>query len=228
MSADRTDRLTIRGLGVTRAVAGEAPLPAVAEELCSIIRGPIDGLETSPRDCVDGRVGTGAIDGAGYVDAAFTKARLDALLAGRDDFSVLHLGTHFSLRPGNALRSSLLLGDGTRLTLDALSAFDFTRLSLVTLSACQTGLGGASGDDGREVEGLSSLVQRRGAQRVVASLWRVEDASTAALMRELYASIAAGSSAATALQHAARALRADARYRHPYYWAGFVVAGAEP
>jgi len=228
MAEDRTGRLSIRGLGVTRAVAGQSALPAVAEELCSIIRGPIDGLESSPPDCVDGRVGTGAIDGAGYVDAAFTKARLDALLAGRDDFSVLHLGTHFSLRPGNALRSSLLLGDGTRLTLDALSAFDFTRLNLVTLSACQTGLGGATGDDGREVEGLSALVQRRGARRVVASLWRVEDASTAALMRELYASIAAGSSAATALQHAARALRADARFRHPYYWAGFVVAGAAP
>jgi hypothetical protein len=71
---------------------------------------------------------------------------------------------HFRLRSGNALRSFLLLGDGSKLTLDTISNLDFRAIDLVTLSACETGLGGSRADDGREIEGLSALVQRRAGQ----------------------------------------------------------------
>lgn len=122
------------------------------------------------------------------------------------DFLVLHTGTHFRLRPGNALRSFLLLGDGSKLTLDAIGAMDFSAVDVVTLSACETGMGGAHADDGREVEGLSALVQRRGAGRVIASLWAVDDVSTAQLMRSIYQSFAAdhGDAALGAAAGAAR------------------------
>jgi CHAT domain-containing protein len=155
------------------------------------------------------------------------------LLRGPRDFSVLHVGTHFRLCPGNALRSFLLLGDGSHLTLDTLASLDFSGLDVVTLSACETGLGGARTDDGREIEGLSALVERRGARRVVASLWPVEDVSTAELMRLFYASFdAAHGDAALGLQRAQRALRASnhggASYASPFYWAGFVVSGSRP
>ncbi len=102
----------------------------------------------------------------------------------------------------------------------------------MTLSACQSGLGGATTDDGREVEGLSAIVQRRGAQHVVASLWQVEDRSTAHLMREMYAALSASKmDPAVALRHsqlALRALREGGRhpYEHPYYWGGFLVSGS--
>ena len=143
-------------------------------------------------------------------------------------------GSHFALRPGNAVRSFLLLGDGTQLTLDRLAAIDFTGIELMTLSACQTALGGAITDDGREIEGLASLVQNAGVARVIASLWRVEDRSTALLMAEFYrrlADIRAGHQAqsASALRLAQLELRnrvVDGRhpYAHPYYWAGFTLA----
>ncbi|HLA71421.1 MAG TPA: CHAT domain-containing protein [Steroidobacteraceae bacterium] len=222
--------LTVRGLGLTRAVAGYDALPAMADELCDVVRGPIEGLAVRGRMCPREEFGNGALTGAGFADAAFTEARLTDLLTEERHFSVLHLGTHFSLRPGNARRSFLLLGDGNRLTLDTIAGLDFHDLRLVTLSACQSGLGGATTDDGREVEGLSAIVQRRGAESVVASLWRVEDRSTARLMRELYDALSSQrGDAAAALRRSQLKLRAvrtgsTRPYEHPYYWGGFLVS----
>jgi CHAT domain-containing protein len=228
--ATDNEQLTVRGLGLTRAVAGYQALPAMADELCDVIRGPIEGLEMRGRTCPRDEYGNGALEGEGFADGAFTEARLEGLLTDEHQFSVLHLGTHFSLRPGNARRSFLVLGDGSHLTLDAIANLNFSDLKLVTLSACQSGLGGATTDDGREVEGLSAIVQRRGARSVVASLWRVEDRSTARLMRELYASLPGqrGDTAA-ALRRSQLRLRAfrdggSHPYEHPYYWGGFLVS----
>src|SRR5690606_31388067 len=114
--------------------------------------------------------------------------------------------------PGNAMRSYLVLGDGSRLMLDQLSSLDFAGIDLVTLSACQTGLGGARTDDGREIEGLNAIVQERGARKVIASLWRVDDASTAELMRSMYQTLAENAEdVARALQRAQRAVRSIER-----------------
>lgn len=228
--AARGAPLKVRGLGVTRALAGYDALPAMADELCDVVRGPIEGLELQGRMCPRQQFGDGALEGAGFADAAFTAARLQTLLEGERQFSVLHLGTHFSLRPGNARRSFLLLGDGSKFSLDAIAGLDFHNLRLVTLSACQSGLGGATTDDGREIEGLSAIVQRRGAESVVASLWRVEDRSTSRLMRELYDALPGqrGDVAASLRksQLKLRGVRDDGKkpYQHPYYWAGFLVS----
>ncbi len=236
--ADRTagargaqDAWRVRGLGTTQAVLGYQALPAVADELCSIIDGPITGLTATVAACPTPGTGSGALRGEGFADLAFTESRFRTLFEGRRDFSVLHLGTHFHLRPGNAMRSYLVLGDGSKLTLDALAALDFHGIELLTLSACQTGIGGATAEDGREIDGLSALVQRRGARRVVSSLWEVEDASTALLMRAMYRELAQHGDAPLALKRAQSALRTLRRdgarpYEHPYYWAGFVVSGS--
>jgi len=195
------------------------------------VRGPIEGLDAQPGVCADPAASKGALEGEGWADASFTEQRFEDLLEGPKDFSVLHLGTHFRLRPGNAMRSFLVLGDGSKLTLDRIQAMDFTGIELLTLSACQTALGGAVTDDGREVEGLSSVVQRRGAVNVVASLWQVEDASTARLMNGMYRDLASGKvDALRALQRAQLSLRSYKKdgahpYEHPYYWAGFVLSG---
>jgi CHAT domain-containing protein/tetratricopeptide (TPR) repeat protein len=217
----------VRGFGVTQAIAGFPALPAVADEMCYVVRGPIEGLNSTDGACPGPSTGNGALEGKGFVDAAFTAERFAHMGDVAEGFSVLHIGTHFRLRPGNALRSYLLLGDGSKLTLDAIGAMDFSAVDVVTLSACETGMGGARTDDGREVEGLSALVQRRGAGRVIASLWAVDDVSTAQLMRSIYQSFAANQGdAALGLQQAQRALRK--RYADPFYWAGFYVAGSRP
>ena len=224
----------IRGFGVTQAISGFPALPAVADELCFVIDGPIYGLTSSDGACPSPTQGNGALAGEGFADAAFTEARLRESLTSPGAFSVLHIGTHFRLRPGNALRSYLLLGDGSQLTLDTISSLSFQGVDLVTLSACQTGLGGARSDDGREIEGLSAMVQRRGAGNVIASLWPVEDASTAQLMRTLYSNFAVNhGDAALGLQRAQQVLRQGkgpngSANRDPYYWAGFFVASSHP
>ena len=226
-------RLRVLGFGVTQAVAGFQPLPGMADELCYVVHGPISGLVTHSAACRGADAGDGALPGEGFADSAFTARRFETSLRAPHSYTVLHVGTHFSLRPGNAMRSFLVLGDGSRLMLDQLAALDFTGLDLVTLSACQTAMGGGQTDDGREIEGLSAIVQQRGAKQVIASLWQVEDESTAQLMHGMYLALAAhGTDVASALRQAQQRLRAQVSggrhpYAHPYYWAGFVVSSRE-
>ena len=222
--------LKVRGLGVAQAVPGFDALPAMADELCDVVRGPITGLTQRGSACTSMTVGNGALPGLGFADAAFTEARFDSLLQDTSDYSILHIGTHFSLRPGNVMQSFLVLGDGSRLSLDAISKLSFSGIDLVTLSACQTALGGAMSDDGREIEGLSAIVQHAGARQVIASLWQVEDKSTALLMRQLYGHLVeSGADGARALQQSQLellTLNIGGRrpYAQPFYWAGFVAS----
>ena len=225
--------LRVLGFGVTQAVDGFQPLPGMADELCYVVNGPIAGLATRSAVCRGTAAGEGALPGQGFADRAFTTQRFETSLRAPHSYTVLHVGTHFSLRPGNAMRSFLVLGDGSRLMLDTLAGLDFTGLDLVTLSACQTAMGGGQADDGREIEGLSAIVQQRGARQVIASLWRVEDESTAQLMHGMYLALAAhDGDVAGALRQAQLRLRAQVSagrhpYEHPYYWAGFVVSSRE-
>jgi CHAT domain-containing protein len=213
--------LYVRAFGVTRALSGLPALPAVAGEVCGIVDGEVHGLDGTEA-CA-----RGLLPGAGWLDAAFTPAQLRRAAASGDPArrDLLHLGTHFVLRPGHIGRSWLLTGDAQRLSLDELAAIELRGQALVTLSACETGLGGAEGADGREVDGLAAVLARRGAGAVIASLWRVDDRSTSALMRALYAALARGAPPAAALQQAQQQVRdtPGAAWRHPFHWAGFTL-----
>lgn len=106
-------------------------------------------------------------------------------------------------------RTGRLLGDGSRLTLQQLRTKlpRLTGVDLLTLSACETAVGGGLKADGREVEGLGVLAQKRGARAVLASLWKVNDASTGELMARFYrARQAQGIDKAGALREAQLAL----------------------
>src|SRR6202048_4864473 len=61
----------------------------------------------------------------------------------------------------------------------------FGGVQVLTLSACNTGVGDNTAD-GKEVEGFGVLAQRQGAKAVIASLWPVADASTSRLMQDFY------------------------------------------
>jgi len=92
------------------------------------------------------------------------------------------------------------------------------------LSACQTALG-------REIRGEGLIGPTRGfmyagARRVVASLWEVDDESTAQLMKTFYRSMLRdGRRPAEALRAAQLELSRDRRWSAPFYWAGFVLQG---
>jgi CHAT domain-containing protein len=132
---------------------------------------------------------------------------------------VIHLASHAVFREDNPLFSAIRLADGW------LSLYDLyslrLRASLVTLSACETGVSEVLAGD--ELVGLARGFFQAGSASVVVSLWAVNDASTAQLMAGFYAHLDAGLGPAAALRAAQIELRSATP--HPFYWAPFLVMG---
>jgi len=139
---------------------------------------------------------------------------------------ILHLSTHGEFNKYNPLFSTLHLAadlehDG-RLEVHDIYALDLTKVTnLVVLSACQTQLGELSRGD--EVVGLNRAFLYAGTPSVIATLWSVQDNTTALLMKRFYTHLRSGIALAQALRQAQIEVRAE--YPHPYYWAAFVLTG---
>jgi CHAT domain-containing protein len=129
----------------------------------------------------------GVLPGVKYLNREFTLTRLSAVL--RDSFPVVHLASPCRLQPGVDTDACLLLGDGgqERLTMDAFRGVDYPLqgLDLLTLSACQTAMGGQDAK-GKELEGFGAMARNQGAQAVLTTLWPVADASRALIMERFY------------------------------------------
>src|SRR5262249_2270610 len=104
------------------------------------------------------------------------------------------------------------------------------RADLAVLSACETARGRVGAGEG--MIGLTWALFVAGCPAKVASQWKVDSASTTELMLEFHRHLKSqmanpGSqvSAARALREVALKLQRTGKYRHPFYWAGFVVAG---
>jgi tetratricopeptide (TPR) repeat protein len=132
---------------------------------------------------------------------------------------LLHLATHGAFRADNPLFSWLRLAD-TRLTVQDIYGLRLPCARLVTLSACETGLGDLRGGD---VLGLSRGFLAAGARSLLLSLWAVDDVSTAQLMTTFYQRLAAGQPKASALEKAQQEICET--HPHPFYWAGFALIG---
>lgn len=94
---------------------------------------------------------------------------------------------------------------------------------LVVLSACETAMGPQVRGEG--VLGLTRAFLFAGARGLVASLWQVEDRSTADLMVVFYERLQHGRDAAEALRDAKLELLARGRFSHPFHWAPFILTG---
>jgi CHAT domain-containing protein len=95
---------------------------------------------------------------------------------------------------------------------------------LVTLSACETGLGKLTSGEG--LVSLTPGFMYAGAARVVVSLWNVSDRATAELMVKFYRRILVrGERPAAALRAAQVEMWRDKRWEAPYYWAAFTMQG---
>jgi tetratricopeptide (TPR) repeat protein len=132
---------------------------------------------------------------------------------------VIHLASHAVFRQDNPLFSAIRLADGWISLYDLYSLR--LRASLVTLSACETGVSDVLAGD--ELVGLARGFFQAGTASVVVSLWAVDDASTACLMQRFYTHLETGLGPALAMRRAQTDLRRE--YPHPYYWAPFLVIG---
>jgi len=99
------------------------------------------------------------------------------------------------------------------------------QLDLVTLSACETGLG--TYNKGEGIESLATSFLNSGAQSIVYSLWNVNDGSTSDIMKVFYQQLGKGKNKAGALRSAKLDYlkQASPDTRHPYYWAAFCMVG---
>jgi CHAT domain-containing protein/tetratricopeptide (TPR) repeat protein len=228
-----TPNWRMAGLGLTEAVAGFNPLPAVEQELKSLVRVNADDSQ-------------GVMPGIIKLNHDFNaNSLLDILEQG---YPVIHIASHFIFQPRTELDSYLLLGDGAALDLAKIRiGYNFNGVDLLTLSACQTAVGSIG--EGDEVEGFGALAQKQGAKSVLATLWPVDDRSTGLFMKHLYRAHEeqAGLTKAQALQNAQQAFIAARRtavavergelsvdkaqvlyqrdYDHPFYWAPFILMG---
>jgi CHAT domain-containing protein/tetratricopeptide (TPR) repeat protein len=147
------------------------------------------------------------------------RATRAALRRQAGQFDVLHVATHAVARADNPSFSSIRLADAW------LTANDLADLArgarLVTLAACETGVGAVSPGD--EVLGLTRGLLAAGCTAAVASLWPVSDRTTALLMPRFYSALRDGHGPSEAMRRAMHDVREA--FDHPYFWAPFVVVG---
>jgi len=148
------------------------------------------------------------------------------------DYRILHFATHNTFAASDPGDGRLVLaqvdGSGRRVGYGFLRLADIYKLDLradlVVLSACQSAAG-------REVRGEGVVGMTRGffyagADRVLVSLWNVNDRVSVELMRIFYREMfQEGLSPAAALRAAQDAIRRQERWKSPYYWAGFALQG---
>ena len=195
------EKLRFLTVGLTISVQGFPPLPYVAEEVESIHQ---------------------LYKGDQLLNNVFQIPKVEQeLREGR--YGALHIATHgkFSTDVND---SFLLTFDGklTMQTLDRLvGLFRFRQepLELLTLSACQTGIG-----DDRAALGLAGVALKAGARSALATLWFINDDASASLISEFYRQLRNPAlSKAVALQRAQLKLLDDRIYEHPAYWSPFLL-----
>jgi CHAT domain-containing protein/Tfp pilus assembly protein PilF len=148
------------------------------------------------------------------------------------DVSLIHFACHALADEAAPLDSALALslprawkpGQHNGL-LQAWEIFEQVRIDaeIVTLSACGTALGHEMSGEG--IVGLTRAFQYAGARSVLASLWAVDDDSTAQLMQDFYRHLGRGESKDAALRAAQLEMMRRVRSSHPAHWAAFQLIG---
>jgi CHAT domain-containing protein len=145
---------------------------------------------------------------------------------GNTPFPVVHLATHGQF--SSTAKDTFVLTWDNRVDVKQLgellqkrNTYSKNPIELLVLSACQTAQG-----DKRAALGLAGVAVRSGARSTLASLWAVDDKSTSAFMVEFYKQLAKPTiSKAEALRQAQISLIKQKAFKHPFYWAPFVLVG---
>lgn len=208
-------------------VLGLTPLPQTRDELTSIIQ-----ILSSPTQAT--------MNVKTYTGNMGTETAFKALSGSKT--KVIHIATHgffdnTATTDADALQGSGLyfagadntlqgesipvtVNDGI-LTAEEAAQMDLTGLDMLCLSACETGLGNVTADG---VFGLQRGFKKAGANTILMSLWKVNDAATCKLMTTFYDNwIGKQMTKHDALEAAKRTLREMARWQDPKYWAAFIL-----
>lgn len=226
----------VLGLGLSDPVPGFNALTHVPDEIDGIVR----HQSSDPK---------GIFPGSEVLNQDFTLDAFKNLI----DYRILHIATHGQFVSEDPEQSFLVLGQGRPLKVpDIRKLNDLGSIHLAVLSACETAKGGQD-KEGIEVAGLSYYFLTQNVKSVVASLWKVNDASTSQLMQRFYQNLATGNmTKAEALRQAQQSMmtgttqgdgsnpqRSSVQYKpgsnptatisrdlsHPYYWAPFILIG---
>ena len=190
--------------GLAEARQGFSPLPGVKQEINKI---------------------AGIFSSEVILDQDFTRPRLQKEIKSAS-FPIVHLATHGQF--SSQADDTFLLTWDERINVKNLDQLlregegqEISPIELLILSACQTATG-----DKRAVLGLAGVAVRSGARSTLATLWSVQDQSTANLMSQFYDILnQSGLSKAEALRQAQLSLLRSSQYQHPFYWAPFVLVG---
>lgn len=163
--------------------------------------------------------------GTVMLDKQFVTERIGDKIRG-EQFSIVHLASHGAF--DRDAHKTFVLTHDSRMTLDDLERFirpgQFRGrpVELMTLGACQT----AAGDD-RAALGMAGIAVKSGARCAVASLWFVNDEASSELISGFYENLwgQPGISKAQAMQKAQTSMLESRGYRHPCYWAPYLVIG---
>jgi CHAT domain-containing protein len=160
-----------------------------------------------------------------------SETRLKELLPTSTRWRAIHFACHGLVNIDKPMLSSLALtragdGDGFFTALEVLR----TKIpaDLVVLSACETATGKIVSGEG--IVGMTRAFMFAGSQRVICSLWKVDDEATMALMVKFYElwnpkDGSTGLPTAVALRKAQEHVRSQEKWKHPYFWAAWVLWG---
>jgi CHAT domain-containing protein len=202
------------------------------------LRGTRQGVGSLPRLLASREEASSIVRAAPGTDVTVTTGfavdRAKTLSALEDSYQVVHLATHGILNDEHPLLSgivtSLVDERGVRQDgfLRAQDVYDtHVGAEVVVLSACETALGRLLRGEG--ITGLVHAFLHAGADSIVASRWRVEDAATQQLMAEFYRSLLVdGASVSAALRMAQIQLLKSRPTSAPFFWAAFEVQGLSP
>ena len=195
------EQVHLLSIGLTEGVQGFSPLPNVHEE--------IQDLQN-------------LFGGKTLVDKDFLARNIEREMK-QEEFTIVHIASHgkFDKNP----HDSYVLAYDQKLTMNQLGElmglFQFrqTPLDLLTLSACETAVG-----DERAALGLAGVAIKSGARSALATLWFINDQASSILIHRFYTQLKQSSlSKAEALQQAQISLLDHPIYRHPGYWAPFLL-----
>lgn len=208
------------------------PQPLVKQQLKGLIAGlsepPAGFSDFAPLPAIKTEVNfiaKAGVSTTNLLDQQFTRQALEKEV-NTVPFNVVHLATHGQFS-STADKTFILAADGPIHVkqFDSLlrnrNANQSQAVELLVLSACQTAMG-----DNRAALGLAGTAIRAGARSTLASLWQIDDESTALFVGDFYQQLKKGNiSKAQALRHAQLTMLQHPNYKAPSFWSAYVLIG---